>query len=97
MDKIQLLNFSAQFVIILGNLIIYAVIARVLLSWFSMGSQAGRGRFSQFVYDLTDPVMNLAKKVPFHRIGMIDLSPLIVLIGVDLLTRLFIYLIQNLY
>lgn len=90
MTLTNFLAFLLQFVNVLGNLLIYAIIARVLLSWFSMGSDGVRGRFSQIVNDVTDPVINLAKKIP-HSIGMIDLSPMIALIGIDLLKVLVLY------
>lgn len=95
MNRIQFLTFTVQFVVILGNLLTYAIIARVLISWFSMGSQRGRGKFSQAVFDATEPMMNLVRKIP-HRIGMIDLSPIIALIGIDLIVSLLITLIRNL-
>lgn len=93
MDKAQLLYFTAQFVSVLANIFIYAMIARVLLSWFSMGRQRSGGRFSQFIHEVTDPLVNVARKLP-HRIGMIDLSPLIVIFGLDLGARLVITLIS---
>jgi YggT family protein len=95
MDKYQLIAFSINFVVILGNLLIYAIIGRVLVSWFSMGKFGQRGRFSQLLFDITDPVVNIARKLP-HKIGMIDLSPLITLIGIDLLVRLITTLLSKL-
>ena len=83
MSRLQMLEFSIQFIVILGNLLTYAIIGRILISWFSMGKGMQRGRFSQMIYDVTDPIMNLAKKVP-HRIGMLDLSPIIALIAIDI-------------
>jgi uncharacterized protein YggT (Ycf19 family) len=84
MDKYQILNFLMQFVVVLGNLLTYAIIGRVLISWFSMGQFGQRGKFSQIIFDVTDPVINLAKKLP-HKISMIDLSPIIALLGIDLI------------
>ncbi len=82
MDKLQILNFIASFVSVLGNLLTYAIIGRVLVSWFSMGRPGGHGQIAQFLIDVTDPVMRLAKKLP-HKIGMIDLSPIVALLAVD--------------
>ncbi len=93
MTLAEILYFLVQFVIILGNLITFAIIGRVLISWFSMGRRP-TGQLSAFVYHLTDPIMNVVKIIP-HKIGMIDLSPLIALIGVDLLVRALIYMISN--
>lgn len=95
MTLTSFLAFLLQFINIFGNLLIYAIIARVLLSWFSMRGSDGRGPISRIVYEITDPVINLAKKIP-HSIGMIDLSPMIALIAIDLLKILFLYLIAYL-
>lgn len=75
----------------------YAIIGRILFSWFSMGNN-GRptNRFAMILNDITDPVMNLAKKIP-HTVGMLDLSPMIALIGVDLVVRLVIFLLGKIY
>lgn len=79
---------------ILKNLLVYAIIGRVLLSWFAMAPGGTRGRFSQFLYDVTDPVINLAKKIP-HTIAMIDLSPLIAIFALDLLGQLLLILMSK--
>lgn len=95
MTLTSFLAFFLQFVNVLGNLLIYTIIARVLLSWFAMGGSGERGRVSQIIHDVTDPVINLVKKMP-HSIGMIDLSPMIALIGIDVLKALFLYLVAYL-
>lgn len=89
MDKAQIIFFTVKFVEILRSLIVYAIIGRVLMSWFTMGQMRPAGRIFTFLYDVTDPFINLAKKIP-HRIGMIDLSPIIALFAVDLLGELLI-------
>jgi len=85
--------YFSQAVIVFGNLMTYAIIGRILFSWFSMGS-GGRStnRFALILNDVTDPVMNLAKKIP-HTVGMLDLSPMIAIIGIDLIVRLAIFLL----
>ncbi len=96
MDKYQLVGFTINFLHILGNLITYAIIGRILVSWFTMGRPGGRGGpVVRFLHEVTDPIINLARKLP-HKIGMIDLSPLIALIGVDLLIGLIVYLLNEL-
>lgn len=63
------------------------------MSWFTMGQAPGR--IAMFLRDMTEPVMKLARKIP-HRIGMMDLSPIIALLGIDLLTRLVFLLLSKL-
>lgn len=95
MYKVQAITFTIQFLIVLGNIITYSIIARILISWFTMGKPGSRGRFSQIIYDVTEPPIAVARKLP-HRLGMIDFSPLIALIGVDLLVSLIITLLAGL-
>jgi YggT family protein len=94
MDMANLKVFAANFVTVLGNLITYAVFARVILSWFMVGG-GSPGRITQFINDITDPILAVAKKFP-HRIGMIDLSPLIALFGVNIIAYLLVELIASL-
>ena len=94
MDKTSVILFLSQFIVVLGNLITYAIIGRVIVSWLSAGSMH-KGKVSQFLFDLTEPVINIARKLP-HRIGMIDLAPIIVLLGINLLTTLALSLLGSL-
>lgn len=89
MDKVQAINFTANFVSVLKNLVVYAIIARVLISWFTMGRGQPRGGIGGFVYSATDPIIDVARKLP-HRIGMIDFAPLIAMFGADFLGQLVI-------
>ena len=93
MSKFQLVTFVANFVVIFRDLITYAIIARIIMSWFTMGQQT-QGRIALFLKGATDTVLNVAKKLP-HRIGIIDLSPLIALIGIDLIGRLIVILLSK--
>ncbi|MCH8115832.1 MAG: YggT family protein [Chloroflexi bacterium] len=55
----------------------YLVIARALTSWFPNSRQYA---IVQLLYQITDPVMiPLSRLIP--RIGMIDLSPMILVFG----------------
>jgi YggT family protein len=54
----------------------YLIVARALSSWFP---DARRHPIVQLLYQITDPVMIPASRI-IPRIGMIDLSPMIVII-----------------
>jgi YggT family protein len=95
MNKVQLIGFTINFLTVLGNLITYAIIGRVLASWFTMGRPGGGGPITRFLYEVTEPVVRIARKLP-HKIGMIDLSPLIALIGVDLIIGVIVTLLNKL-
>ena len=95
MDKFQLISFLVDFIVVFKNLIVYAIIGRIIISWFTMGQTASGGRVTQLLHSATDPFLNLAKKLP-HRIGMIDLSPMIALIGIDLIGHFIVVGLSNL-
>ena len=94
MGKIDLLGFTIQFIYWAKQLIVYAIIGRIIMSWLAMGQRRPSGKLAYFIYDITDPFLNIAKKIP-HRIGMIDISPIIAILGVELIAGLIIQLIQG--
>ncbi|MBT3865127.1 YggT family protein [Candidatus Peregrinibacteria bacterium] len=87
--------FLINFINVLGKLIFYAVFVRVILSWVQVAGGKRPGRFAKFIQEVTDPVIGLARKLP-HTIGMMDLSPFIALIGVDILTYLLVEFVKYL-
>lgn len=72
---------------IFTKLLGFAIIGRVLLSWVHPGRERST-RLGEILYDITEPVMNLARMLP-HRVGMMDLSPIIALFGLDIINYLF--------
>ena len=60
------------------------VLGRVLLSWFD---PAGRSQLGGFVIQATEPILAPIRRA-LPATGMIDLSPLIVLIVLSVLWRL---------
>ncbi len=92
----QLVQFLEMFIVIVRDLITFAILGRVIISWMAVSGKSYRGgKFGRVLYDLTDPILAVARKIP-HRIGMIDLSPIIVLFGVDLIARFLIIFLRNL-
>lgn len=73
--------FFIQFFSVAIQLLIFAIFARVVLSWFPRMST---GRFYLFLESATEPVLRLARKVT-PRLGMIDISPIIAFLGLDLI------------
>lgn len=72
------MNGSAlEFIGFILQIFAYLVIARALTTWFPNARQYA---IVQLLYQITDPVMiPLSKIIP--RIGMIDLSPMILVFG----------------
>ncbi|MFH1284180.1 MAG: YggT family protein [Candidatus Peregrinibacteria bacterium] len=95
MDKVAVIAFLIQFVVVLGNLLTYAIIGRVIVSWMRMGKAGPPGRFSQVIIDVTNPIISLVRRLP-HKIGMFDLSPIIALLAIELLSAGIIALLTSL-
>jgi YggT family protein len=75
-----------------GHLIEFALVAvtllvlgRVLLSWVDPG---GRSQVGAFVYSATEPILAPIRRA-LPATGALDLSPLIVLVVLSLLLRVF--------
>ena len=78
--------------VLLSNLIHVALLAvwllvfgRVLLSWFD---PAGRSQLGSFVISTTEPILGPIRRA-LPPTGMLDLSPLIVLVVLSILFPLF--------
>ena len=73
--------------IVLLNLMQWAILIRVLLSWLPMmGLQIDRyNPFIKILYDITDPILLPLSKVA--RIGMMDLSPIVAFLIIGFLMR----------
>ncbi len=95
MEKIKIIEFVANFILVFKSLVVYAIIGRVIVSWVYMGRSVPTGGLVGFLNDVTSPFINLARKIP-HKIGMIDLAPLIALLGVDLIGQLLASLLYKL-
>jgi YggT family protein len=74
----------------LGNFIRFVLLAvellifgRVIVSWID---PYGRGPFAAFLIQTTEPILGPVRRV-LPRTGMLDLSPLIVLIVIGLLLQ----------
>lgn len=70
------MHFFIFFTLNVIKIIKYAILVRVLLSWIQTDRA---GRFTQFIYDLTEPLLRICRNI-LPRTGMIDLSPIIALL-----------------
>ena len=64
---------ASQIVCIFTNLLVIAIIARALLSWFNMDP---RSPLIQALNQITEPILDPIRRI-MPRLGMIDLSPMI--------------------
>ena len=87
-----LLQFLQTFVRIFFDLLSFAIIARVVLSWLQ---SSGAGRLKMVIYDVTEPVLGPFRRV-IPRVGMIDISPIVALLCLDISKTICLYLISYL-
>lgn len=72
------------------NLYVLVVLARIVFSWIRVTPDTPVASIYSVIYNLTEPVLGpLRRAIPPVRMGMaaLDLSPLIILIGVRLICR----------
>ena len=77
-----------QIFCVAGQLYLYAVIARILLSWFPISPESPFATIFGFLYSITEPVLGPIRRLlpPVGMGGMgLDLSPIIVILGLQLL------------
>lgn len=84
--------YLGAFVRIFLDILSFLIIVRVLLSWFP--NRPHHAVFD-FILETTQPVMRVARKIT-PKIGMLDLSPVIALLALDLLKTLLLALLSNL-
>jgi len=76
---------------LLLELYIICVFGRVLLSWFPIGPGSALAPVHHFLFAVTEPVLGPVRRaLPPLRMGAVglDLSPIIVLVGLQILERL---------
>ncbi|WP_428357206.1 YggT family protein [Methyloprofundus sp.] len=88
---LTLLSVS-QLISLVINVFVFAVFARALLSWVNPGTFNAA---SNLLYSITEPLLASCRRM-VPDIGGIDLSPLIVLVGLQLAKMLIIPPLQEL-
>ena len=66
------------------GIFIFMVYARVILSWFPANPNGAFGQIARIIYQITDPVM-LPVQRALPLVGPLDLSPIVVVIGLSIL------------
>ena len=94
MTKFLILSYLITVLVVLRNLILLAILFRSLSSFF-VGPFSQKGRVVQFLHDVTEPFIKVAKLLPY-QFGMIDFSAFIAMIMVDLVGRLLVTLLSSL-
>lgn len=84
-------DFLLVFVSVLFDIMNFAILARVLLSWFP---GANGGQIKALLIDITDPILGVFKKI-IPPIGMIDISPIIAILALNLVQTILVSIIRN--
>lgn len=79
-------GYVITFVQLLFQILSYLILGRVLLSWID---PSGNMRISQVLRELTEPILGPIRSL-MPNIGMIDISPIIAFLLLNLLQRLIV-------
>jgi YggT family protein len=66
------------------NVYYIVLFARIILSWFPLQPGTALASIASILYQLTEPVLGPVRRV-MPRIGMIDISPIVVFFGLQIL------------
>jgi YggT family protein len=73
-------------IVMLLNAYLFCILGRIILSWFPVSPGSPVATISSVLYSITEPVLGPIRNV-MPQLGMFDLSPIIVIFGIQLLTR----------
>lgn len=79
-------GFVINFVNILFNVLLFAILGRVLISWID---PMGNMRVTQILHEITEPILAPIRSV-LPQIGMFDLSPIVAMLLIQLLHGLIL-------
>jgi YggT family protein len=88
-------NFLALIINLVFQVLWWAILIRVLLSWLPMAGIRidPHNPIIQLLFSVTDPILEPLRK--YTTVGMIDLSPIVALIGLDFLRVILIGLLTG--
>lgn len=82
--------YLGAFVKIFFDILSFLITVRVLLSWFP---NRPHNALFDFLFDVTNPILRLAKRIT-PPMGMIDLSPIVALLAIELIQTLLLALLH---
>ena len=80
------------FVNVLFTVLTYSILARALLSWFPI---APGSPIARLLDDITEPILSPLRRV-VPKLGMMDITPIVAMIGLQLLQGILVSNLQNL-
>ena len=70
----------------------FVLLARIILTWIPNVDRSNQ--IVQFLYNITEPVLEPVRRV-IPRLGMIDISPIVVFIGLRMLQSILLNIAIN--
>lgn len=87
-----LLNALATVINLVFQIYFYIVIGRAIISWVNPDPY---NPIVRFLYNATDPVLDRIRRLLPINFGGIDLSPIVLLVGLEVVRQLLIGLIAS--
>jgi YggT family protein len=84
-------NFLVQFVQILFQVLIFAILIRALISWFPI---APTSPIIRLLDDVTEPVLAPLRRI-VPRLGMMDITPIVAMILLQFLEQILVSGLQT--
>jgi YggT family protein len=84
-------DWFRSFIELLFQVLIFAIIARALLSWFNLGPSHPLVRI---LYDLTEPILAPLRRV-IPPIAMIDITPIVAIILLQVAQQLLVQMLPR--
>jgi len=82
-------SYIAVFINIFAEILTFAILARVILSFLATGSHS---KVTQLIKDVTDPILRPLKEI-IPPIGMMDITPIIAFFLIGFARDILLYLI----
>ena len=79
------------FLVTIINILKYAILVRVLLSWVNIDQSA---QWYQILYNITEPLLKFVRNI-MPKTGMIDLSPILVFFALEIIQSGVVKLFAN--
>ncbi|NOZ28743.1 MAG: YggT family protein [Chloroflexi bacterium] len=87
------MGFLVVFINLLFQVLTWAIIIRVLLTWFPNINP--ENPLVQILRSITDPILEPARRI-VPSVGMIDISPIVVLIVLEVMRNVLVSLLVSL-
>jgi YggT family protein len=83
------IGYLYTFIHLLFQILLFAIVARALLSWFPMGPGNPFYPLAVILHQITEPILAPLRRI-IPRIGMIDITPIVALLLLQLGERVLL-------